>query len=83
MPEPEQKVVHIPETPELRFRKWLEINAIAERGEVIDEPKLQKWWGMYPQSSEFGALMRRHQAAGKNSGTTAATVVPVRTANGA
>lgn len=83
VPEPEQKVVHIPETPELRFRKWLEINAIAERGEVIDEPKLQKWWGMYPQSSEFGALMRRHQAAGNNSGTTAATVVPVRTANGA
>lgn len=80
-PAPETKVVTIPETPELRFRKWLEINETAEKGEVIEDPKLQKWWGLYQQSSEFGALMRRRQAAGNNTGTTVAAVVPVRTAN--
>ncbi|MCC4116386.1 DDE-type integrase/transposase/recombinase [Aromatoleum toluclasticum] len=76
------RVIQIPETPELRFRKWLEINETAERGEVIDDAKLQKWWGLYQQSSEFGALMRRHKAALNNTGTTVAAVMPVRTANG-
>lgn len=75
-PAPTPKVVHIPETPELRFRKWLEVNAIAERGEVIEDPKLQKWWGMYQQAPEFKTQMRRH-AAQNQTGAPAASVTPV------
>lgn len=74
-----EKITQLPETPEQRFRRWLDLNATVEKGEVIADPKAQKWWGMYPQSSEFKALNRRHQAQ-MNTGTTAATVVPVRTA---
>jgi hypothetical protein len=73
-----QKVTPLPETPEQRFRRWLDLNSTVEKGEVIADPKAQKWWGMYPQSSEFKALSRRY--AQMNTGTTAATVVPVRTA---
>ena len=75
----EPKVVSIPETPELRFRKWLEINAIAEKGEVIEDPKLQKWWGMYQQSTEFAALMRRRMAVEKDKGVTG-SVTPLKRA---
>lgn len=78
-PQP-QKVTPLPETPDQRFRRWLDLNATVEKGEVIADPKAQKWWGMYPQSSEFKALNKRHQAQQMNTGTTAATVVPVRTA---
>ena len=78
-PQPE-KVTPLPETPDQRFRRWLDLNATVEKGEVIADPKAQKWWGMYPQSSEFKALSKRHQAQQMNTGTTAATVVPVRTA---
>ena len=74
-----EKVTPLPETPDQRFRRWLDLNATVEKGEVIADPKAQKWWGMYPQSSEFKALSKRHQAQ-MNTGTTAATVVPVRTA---
>lgn len=74
-----EKVTPLPETPDQRFRRWLALNATVEKGEVIADPKAQKWWGMYPQSSEFKALSKRHQAQ-MNTGTTAATVVPVRTA---
>lgn len=77
-PQPE-KVTALPETPEQRFRRWQDLNATVEKGDVIADPKAQKWWGMYPQSSEFKALNRRHQAQ-MNTGTTAATVVPVRAA---
>lgn len=77
-PQPE-KVTQLPETPDQRFRRWQDLNATVEKGEVIADPKAQKWWGMYPQSSEFKALNKRHQAQ-MNTGTTAATVVPVRTA---
>jgi putative transposase len=73
-----QKVTPLPETPEQRFRRWMDLNSTVEKGEVIADPKAQKWWGMYPQSSEFKALNRRY--AQMNTGTTAATVVPVRTA---
>lgn len=76
--QPETKVIQIPETPEQRFRRWQDLNATVEKGEVIADPKAQKWWGMYPQSSEFKALSRRQTQM--NTGTTAATVVPVRTA---
>lgn len=76
-PAPQTNVVVIPETPELRFRKWLEVNATVERGEVIDEPKLQKWWGMYQQAPEFKTQMRRHQAQNET-GAPAATVTPVQ-----
>ena len=74
-----EKVTPLPETPDQRFRRWLALNETVEKGEVIADPKAQKWWGMYPQSSEFKALNKRHQAQ-MNTGTTAATVVPVRTA---
>ncbi len=74
-----EKVIPLPETPDQRFRRWLDLNSTVEKGEVIADPKAQKWWGMYPQSSEFKALSKRHQAQ-MNTGTTAATVVPVKTA---
>lgn|GEM_PF-338073 len=80
--DPEPKVVQIPETPELRFRKWLELNARVERGDVIDEPKLQKWWGMYQQAPEFKTQMRRHEAQNKT-GASAATAAPVQLQKGA
>lgn len=71
-------VIAIPETPELRFRKWLDLNARVERDEVIDDPKLQKWLVMYPQAPEFKSQMRRWQAAQKGTGEAAATATPVR-----
>jgi len=70
-------VTVIPDTPQLRFRKWLALDEILTIGGVIDDPKLTRWYGSYPQTAEHASMYKRHQeslmASGANS--TAATVI--------
>lgn len=56
-----QKIAVIPETPQLRFRKWLELDELLANGGTIDDPKLTRWYGTYPQHPEHAAMYKRHQ----------------------
>ena len=58
---PKTNVHAIPETSQLRFRKWLELDETVANGGAIDDPQLTRWYGMYPQSPEFTAMKKRHQ----------------------
>lgn len=54
-------VAVIPETPQLRFRKWLELDNLLMNGGVIEDPKLTRWYGTYPQTAEHASMYKRHQ----------------------
>lgn len=54
------KVSIIPETPQQRFRKWLELDSLLNDGGTIDDPKLIKWYGTYPQLPEYRPMYKRH-----------------------
>lgn len=74
-PEP-QKIAVIPETPQLRFRKWLELDELLTHGGTIDDSKLTRWYGSYPQTAEHASMYKRHQVSLAASDTdTASTVV--------
>jgi transposase InsO family protein len=70
----------IPETPHLRFRRWLELTELLNAGGTIDDPEVVKWYGeMYPQSNEFKAMKKRHEEALKaqqETGSPAPTSLP-------
>lgn len=68
----------IPETAEQRYWKWKGLEAQLDDGEAIADAKLLKWFGMYPQSSEFQAMKRRHEKAGER---RPGTVTAMRPAN--
>lgn len=66
----------IPETPQLRFRKWLDLDQLLENGGAIDDSRLNRWYGTYPQTAEHASMYKRHQESLVASGAeTAATVV--------
>lgn len=71
------KVGVIPETPQLRFRKWLELDQLLTMGGTIDDAKLTRWYGSYPQHPEHAVMKKRHQEslAASEPGNTGATVV--------
>lgn len=72
----QNNIVIIPETPQLRFRKWLELDELLAQGGVIDGPKLTRWYGTYPQTAEHASMYKRHQESLVASGAnTVATVV--------
>lgn len=77
------KISIIPESPQLRFRKWLELDSLLNEGGTIDDPKLIKWYGAYPQLPEYGPMYKRHLEAIKvASGTqTVATVSVMASTN--
>jgi transposase InsO family protein len=57
-PEPE-KVSVIPETAQLRYRKWQELDELLKMGGTLDDPKLTRWYGTYPMHPEFAVMKRR------------------------
>lgn len=67
----------IPESPQLRFRKWLELDELLTLGGTIDDAKLTKWYGTYPQTAEHASMIKRHQEslAASNVPGTAGTVI--------
>lgn len=71
-------VTTIPDTAELRFRKWLEIDQVIQNGGLIDEPRLAKWHSTYTHTPEFPGQMRRWQDSKKDKSSTAATVLPLK-----
>ncbi|WP_404993553.1 DDE-type integrase/transposase/recombinase [Cupriavidus pauculus] len=79
---PALNVHAIPETPQLRFRKWLELDQVVANGGAIDEPRLLRFYGTYPQTAEHASMKKRHlegtQAASSN-GT--GMVAPIRHAS--
>ncbi|UXC35127.1 transposase family protein [Cupriavidus gilardii] len=76
VPPPATNVHVIPETQQLRFRKWLELDQIVANGGAIDDPRLIRWYGTYPQTPEHASMKKRHleatQAASDGGGTVAA-----------
>jgi putative transposase len=72
-----QTIAVIPETPQLRFRKWLDLDQLLTHGGLIDNPKLNRWYGSYPQTAEHASMYKRHQESLMASGAmnTGATVV--------
>lgn len=76
----ESNITVIPETPQLRFKKWLELDQLLQLGETIDDPTLTRWYGTYPQTGEHAGLMRRHEAHAENEErNTGATVLRLNT----
>lgn len=68
----------IPETPQLRFKKWLELDQLLQQGELIDDATLTRWYRTYAQSNEHAGLMKRHEANASDTNekrNTAATVL--------
>ncbi|MBY0572577.1 MAG: transposase family protein [Undibacterium sp.] len=57
------KVSVIPETMQLRFRKWLELEEVLKVGGVIENALLTQWYGTYQRTAEFASLYQRHQEA--------------------
>lgn len=77
---PATNVHRLPETAQLRFRKWLEIDQTVTNGGSIDDPFFARWYGSYAQGSEFRAMKKRHlegQLQAASSGGSS-TVAPVR-----
>lgn len=73
-PEP-QTISVIPESPQLRFRQWLELDTLVSEGGMIDDPKLTRWYGTYPQTAEHASMIKRHQESVASGAQ--ATVAPV------
>jgi transposase InsO family protein len=60
-PQASARVTVIPETPQQRFRKWLELDELLSNGGTIEDPKLTRWYGSYPQTAEHASMYKRHQ----------------------
>jgi len=67
----------IPDSPELRFRKWLGLDNIIQTGGTIDDQRLAKWHSSYTHTPEFPGQMRRWQESNavNEKRNTAATVL--------
>ncbi|WP_416053096.1 transposase [Cupriavidus basilensis] len=77
---PATNVHRLPETAQMRFRKWLELDQTVTNGGSIDDPFFARWYGSYAQGSEFRAMKKRHlegQLQAASSGGSS-TVAPVR-----
>ncbi|KVE36221.1 DDE-type integrase/transposase/recombinase [Burkholderia sp. BDU5] len=72
-----KKIRPVPETPELRFRKWQELDQLVAAGGTIDDPILTRWYGQYPQTPEFAIAMRKHRQASSPAVPGTATVATV------
>lgn len=48
------------DTPEKRYRHWLQLNAIVEAGSALSGDELKRW-GLYQKSNEYRAQQRLHQ----------------------
>ncbi|WP_420996206.1 transposase [Cupriavidus sp. 30B13] len=57
---PATNVHAIPLTSQLRFRKWLELDQLIANGGSIDDARLIRWYGTYPQHPEFMPMKKRH-----------------------
>ncbi|WP_316154758.1 DDE-type integrase/transposase/recombinase [Cupriavidus sp. BIC8F] len=78
-PAPATKVHAIPETAQLRFRKWMDLDQLIANGGAIDDPHLIRWYGTYAQSAEFSAMKKRHlESTQAASSGNASTLAPVR-----
>ena len=73
-PADEGNVIAIPETPQARFQKWLAIDQLLKEGGNLDDAKLNRWYGSYPQTSEHRSLYKRHLAMQEGQGTVAAVL---------
>jgi hypothetical protein len=72
-----EKIAVIPESPQLRFRKWLELDELLKTGGTIDDPTLTRWYGSYPQTAEHASMYKRHQEAVLVASGVPGTVAPV------
>jgi putative transposase len=73
-PVEESNVIAIPETPQARFQKWLAIDQLLKEGGNLDDAKLNRWYGSYPQTSEHRSLYKRHLAMQEGHSTVAAVL---------
>lgn len=73
-PAEESNVIAIPETPQARFQKWLAIDQLLKEGGNLDDEKLNRWYGSYPQTSEHRSLYKRHLAMQEGPSTVAAVL---------
>lgn len=73
-PAEESNVIAIPETPQARFQKWLAIDQLLNEGGNLDDAKLNRWYGSYPQTSEHRSLYKRHLAMQEGQSTVAAVL---------
>lgn len=79
---PAPNVHAIPETPQLRFRKWLDLDQVVANGGAIDDPRLIRWYGTYPQTPEHASMKKRHlEASQAASSNGAGMVAPIRHAS--
>lgn len=61
-PQPEATNVHtMKETPQQRYRRWLELDELVKNGGSIEDRQQQLFYGRYPDSSEYRGLKKRHQ----------------------
>lgn len=51
------------ETPQQRYRRWLELEQLVNNGGSIEDRQQQLFFGRYPASSEYRAMKKRHQEA--------------------
>ncbi|CCF96501.1 integrase [Ralstonia solanacearum K60] len=63
-PQPEQTNVHaMKETPQQRFRRWMDLEELVKNGGSIEDRQQQLFFGRYPDSPEYRAMKKRHQEA--------------------
>ncbi|WP_244190959.1 transposase family protein [Ralstonia mannitolilytica] len=61
-PKPEATNVHtMKETPQQRYRRWLDLDELVKNGGSIEDRQQQLFYGRYPDSSEYRAMKKRHQ----------------------
>ncbi|WP_223855139.1 DDE-type integrase/transposase/recombinase [Ralstonia solanacearum] len=66
------------ETPQQRFRRWLELDALVSNGGSIEDREQQIFYGRYPNSPEYRAVKKRHQEAQPLAASTGDSVSPLR-----
>ncbi|CAJ0858468.1 DDE-type integrase/transposase/recombinase [Ralstonia mannitolilytica] len=61
-PKPEATNVHtMKETPQQRYRRWLDLDELVKNGGSIEDRQQQLFYGRYPDSSEYRAMKKRPQ----------------------
>ncbi|QOK91540.1 transposase family protein [Ralstonia pseudosolanacearum] len=58
---PQANVHTMKETPQQRYRRWLDLNELVTNGGSIEDRQQQLFYGRYPDSSEYRAMKKRHQ----------------------
>ncbi|MCL1618370.1 DDE-type integrase/transposase/recombinase [Ralstonia pseudosolanacearum] len=58
---PQTNVHTMKETPQQRYRRWLDLNELVTNGGSIEDRQQQLFYGRYPDSSEYRAMKKRHQ----------------------